>query len=246
MKITKNIILITGSTSGIGRALTRRFLKNDNFVIGVARNQKQLEDLKKENKNFDYFSCDLSDVRQVKDLAVFIKKKYPTLNILINNAGVEYIYLLENNTGNTEKIITETQIDFISPMILCNELIPVLKNKNESAIVNVTSGLGDVAKKTAAVYSGCKAGMQNFTIALRMQLKNTSVKIFDLSPPLVDTPLTAGRGENIQISPERLVDEFWVKFQKDKFQIDIEKVKLLKIVKWFSPKLASWIINKGL
>jgi len=246
MKTTKNIVLITGTTSGIGLALTKRFLKNNNFVIGAAKNQNQLKDFKENNKNFDYFVCDLSEVKQVQSLVNFINEKYPTINILINNAGVEYNYLLENNAGNIKKIITETQIDFVSPMILCNELIPVLKNKKESAIVNVTSGLGNVAKKTAATYSGCKAGMQNFTIALRMQLKNTSIKIFDLNPSLVDTPLTAGRGEKIKISPERLVDEFWAKFQENKFQIDIEKVKLLKTVKWISPKLASWIINKDL
>lgn len=112
---------------------------------------------------------------------------------------------------------------------MCNFAISYFrKNKVvDSAIVNVSSGLGLVPKQAAPVYCGTKAATHIFTKSLRWQLESESVKVFEIIPALVDTPMTAGRGDNIKITPDQLVDEFMKNFERDKFESKIGKVKLL-------------------
>jgi uncharacterized oxidoreductase len=68
--------------------------------------------------------------------------------------------------------------------------------------------------------------------------------VFEIIPPLVDTQMTAGRGRG-KISPEQLVEEFITAFRKDKFEVNIGKVKLLKLINRLSPALADSIMKKG-
>ena len=95
--------------------------------------------------------------------------------------------------------------------------LPYLCTQEEAAIVNVSSALGVVPKENAPVYSASKAAVHIFSKSLRMQLETSTVKVFDLIPALVDTPMTNGRHEE-KISPEALVDKFWSAFHKDQFE----------------------------
>ncbi len=120
--------------------------------------------------------------------------------------------------------------------------MPILKINDNAAIVNVSSGLGLVPKMQAPVYCGTKAGVHLFSKSLRYQLKQ--IKVFEIIPPLVDTQMTTGRGKG-KISPKKLVDEFIDSFHKDKFEVSIGKVKLLKIINRISPSIAERIMKNG-
>ena len=119
-------------------------------------------------------------------------------------------------------------------------LLPVLNAHSNAAIVNVSSGLGLVPKMSAPVYCGTKAGIHIFTKSLRYQLDK--IKVFEVLPPLVATDMTAGRGKG-KISPEQLVDEFIRGFAKDKLEMNIGKVKLLKRINRLVPRLAEKIMK---
>ena len=126
---------------------------------------------------------------------------------------------------------------------------PYFMKINEAAIINVTSGLGIVPLIITPVYSATKAGLHSFSVSLRKQLADTSIKVFEIIPPIVDTDLDRGardkRGQTDKgIKPEQVAKESIAAISKDKFEIPIGIVKVLRIGSRVSPKLFLKIINK--
>jgi short-subunit dehydrogenase involved in D-alanine esterification of teichoic acids len=241
MKLSGNKILITGATSGIGEALLKRFLDLDNEIIAVGRNQSKLDQLAQQSPSTIPYKCDLANIAEVIELADFVKAEHPDLNILINNAGIQYNYSFSTKESRINEIEEELKINLISPAILTQVLFSTLAQNNSSAIVNVSSALGIVPKKEAAVYCASKAGLHLFSKALRYDAKK--VKVFEIIPSLVETNMTKGRGKG-KITPNELVAEFIKAFNKDKLEINIGKVKLLRLIHRISPQIAQRIINK--
>ncbi len=178
-------------------------------------------------------------------MVVFIEQKYPDLNILINNAAVQYNYLFLDEQNLVDKIDYEVTTNLIAPIKLTSLLLPILINKKNSAIINVSSGLFIAPKKSASVYCATKSAIHSFTKTLRYQLEDKNVKVFEIIPPLVETPMTEGRGKS-KISTEQLVDEFLQNFKTDKLESYIGKAKLLKLISNLFPKLADKIMKNGL
>ena len=81
-----------------------------------------------------------------------------------------------------------------------------------------------------------------FTKALRYQLEGSNIKVFEVLPPLVDTPMTKGRGKD-KITPAQLVDEFMIGLERDRYEMNIGKVKLLKMMHRISPAMADNILK---
>jgi short-subunit dehydrogenase involved in D-alanine esterification of teichoic acids len=110
---------------------------------------------------------------------------------------------------------------------------------------NVTSGLALVPKQSAPTDCGSKAGLHIASKALRWQLEQTPIKVFEIIAPLVDTPMTEGRGKG-KIPPDTLVKEFWDNFRRDRDEMLIGKSKLLYVLQRFIPQVAEKIIRPGL
>lgn len=241
MRLQGNKILITGATGGIGEALLMKFLALDNSVIAVGRNELKLHELARIDKYIIPFLCDVSKTEDLNNLVTFVEQKHPDTNILINNAGIQFNYHFEE-PKLLGKIEQEVAINFLAPLKLTALLLPTLNRNRNAAIVNVSSGIGLVPKKQAPVYCGTKGGIHIFSKALRYQL--TQVKVFEIIPPLVDTEMTAGRGKG-KISPEQLVEEFVSAFKKDTYEINIGKVKWLKLLNRWMPSVAERIMKRG-
>lgn len=242
MRLSKNKVLITGATSGIGEALLERFIQLDNHVIAVGRNQQKLDELASRDERIIPFVCDISKAEDMDSLVLFLEQHHSDLNILINNAGVQFNYHFAEEPHILGKIENEININLTAPIKLIGLTLHLLKTNDNAAIVNVSSGLGLVPKRQAPVYCGTKAGMHIFSKALRYQLEHT--KVFEVIPALVDTQMTAGRGKG-KISPQELVDEFIAAFRKDKYEVSIGKVKLLRFIQRLSPSLADRIMKNG-
>jgi len=240
MRLYKNKILITGATAGIGEALLQTFLDLDNEIIAVGRNESKLEALGKTDKRVIPFKCDVSKQEEIDQLTFFIEQEHRDLNILINNAGIQYNYDFENEHQLLYKVEQEINVNFLAPLKLITLLLPTLQLNANAAIVNISSGLAIVPKPQAPVYCGTKAAIHIFSKALRSQLGH--VKVFEIIPPIVDTAMTAGRGKG-KISPQELVDEFVGAFRKDKYEVNIGKVKLLRIINRISPAIADRIMK---
>lgn len=242
MKLAGNKVLITGGNKGIGLALAEKFLKLNNQVIITGRNETDLFAVKKEFPEIHIIKCDLTKSEELDKLTLFIENEHSDLNILINNAGIQYNYSFSEAQQLLQKIAYETNINFLAPVTLTALLLPILESNSNAAIVNVTSALAIVPKIVAPIYSANKAGLHIFTKTLRLQLK--TIKVFEIIPSLVDTAMTKGRGKN-KISPEKLVDEFITAFKNNTYEVRIGKVKLLLLLHRISPKLANRIINKA-
>ncbi|MEO1053182.1 MAG: SDR family NAD(P)-dependent oxidoreductase [Bacteroidota bacterium] len=242
MNLTNHKILITGGSSGIGLAMARRLKALGNHIIITGRNRAKLEEAG-QKYDLDIFQCDLAENEDILALVKATKNQHPDLNILINNAGIQYNYSFEEGVP-FEMIDHEIGVNLNAALKLCSAFIPILSGKQESAIVNVSSGLGISPKRSAPVYCATKAGLHIFSKALRYQLESTSIKVFEVIPPLVDTPMTVGRGKD-KISPEDLVEEFISGLEKNRYEMNIGKVKLLKMMHRISPAIADSILKNN-
>ncbi|MBD0260167.1 MAG: SDR family oxidoreductase, partial [Cytophagales bacterium] len=237
MKLSGNKVLITGATSGIGLVLAERFLELGNAVVGVGRNPETLEPLRQKYPCLFPFTCDLADAHGPDALVLHVKQQHPDLNVLINNAAIQYNYHFLEAADIAARADYEINLNLTVPVKLCALLLPVLRLQSEAAVVNVSSGLALVPKKWAPVYCGTKAGLHLFTKARRYQLEGSPGKVFELIPPVVDTPMTAGRGRD-KISPVQLVEEFMRAFANDRLEVYVGKVKLLRLLNRLWPSLA--------
>ncbi|GAA5024878.1 putative oxidoreductase DltE [Marivirga lumbricoides] len=245
MRTTGNTVLITGGSSGIGLVLAKRFLELGNKVIITGRDKNKLEEIHNDLPEIKTFAGDLTDKNSLDELVLFIEQLHAELNILINNAAVQYNYSFIDEPELIYKIDYEVSTNISAPIKLTGLLLPLLLKNNNSAIVNVSSGLFIAPKKSASVYCASKSAIHTFSKTLRYQLENTGTKVFEIIPALIDTPMTSGRGKS-KISPEQLTDEFFKNFKKDKVESYIGKTKLLKFINRLSPKLSDSIMKNGL
>jgi short-subunit dehydrogenase involved in D-alanine esterification of teichoic acids len=240
VKTTHNTVLITGGTSGIGLALAKRFLREGNKVIITGTNAAKAKEIKLKVPTVTIELADMRD-RQALDKLAF---NYSDVNILINNAGIQYNYDFADPEIAPKQMEIELDINLVSPLYLTKLFLPQLLSQSSAAIVNVSSGLGIVPKQSAPVYCASKAALHSFTKSLRWQLEGTSVKVFEIIPPLVDTAMTRGRGHG-KISPEALVEEFWTDFARNRYEMRIGKTKLLFVLQHLMPAIAERIMRPG-
>lgn len=191
MKLTNNIILITGGGSGIGRGLAEAFHALGNQVLISGRTQKSLDEVTAANPGMKSLTLDVANAEGVETFAARVIKEFPKLNVLFNNAGImrgeKLIGDAEQHLKDAEATITT---NLLGPIRLTAALLPHLQRQPEAAIINVTSGLAFVPLAMTPTYCATKAGMHSFTESLRYQLKETKIEVKELIPPYVATMLT--------------------------------------------------------
>lgn len=236
--MTQNVVMITGGATGIGFALAKKFHNAGYLVVLVGRRKPVLE---KAQEQLTGAMIEVADISQQEDRERLVAK-YPNLTILVNNAGIQVNGSFLNQ--NLDEISNELDINLIAPILLTRMFLPHLTDKQESAVINVSSGLALVPKESASIYCASKAAIHNFTKTLRWQLEGTSVRVFELLPPLVDTAMTEGRGDG-KINPDDLAEEFWKAFERKQLTIYGGKIKLLAVISRLWPSLAERIMRKG-
>jgi len=189
MKISGNTILVTGGATGIGFGLAEALLNAGNIVLICGRRQAMLEEAQEKLSGLQVHRCDITTSDGRESLFRWVKDEHPDLNILINNAGVAGRIDFKN--GIPEVLKSEKVIDtnFKAPVLLSGYFIPLLLEKEEAAIVNISSGLAFVPQVASPLYGATKAGLHSFSLALRHQLKDTAIRVFELMPPICDTDL---------------------------------------------------------
>ncbi|KAH6951368.1 hypothetical protein DER45DRAFT_382455 [Fusarium avenaceum] len=185
-----NCALITGGGGGIGRAIAEYLISKGKKVLLVGRTESNLQSTTKEIGAAGYY---LLDTGKISEIPEFIKKvisEHPELDCLINNAGVQRPIDALKNDDFLQKADEEININIRGPMHLSLGLIPHFKEKPNALIVNLTSGLAYIPFSVInPVYNGTKAWLHFFSMNLRTQLKNTSIRVVELAPPMVATDL---------------------------------------------------------
>jgi uncharacterized oxidoreductase len=230
MKTNGNTILITGGATGIGFALAEAFVKAGNKVLICGRRKARLEEAREKLSQIQVRQCDLSKKEDRESLCNWVRDNYKDLNILVNNAGIQMAIDLRKGTAELFGGEDEVQINFAAPIHLSAYFAPLLLEKKEAAIVNVSSGLGFVPIAAMPVYCATKAGVHMFSVSLRYQLKGTSIKVFEIVPPAVDTALgkgTTGASEQEYrgILPSEVAEATMKAFKNDEYEIVIGEAK---------------------
>lgn len=229
MKTTGNTILLTGGSSGIGRALAQRLHDLGNEVVVAGRRQDALEETGEGREGIYPMTVDVEDAADLRRFANEVVERFPSLNVLINNAG---IMRYENATAQRDLADAEATVvtNLLGPIRLIDALVNHLSAQPDSAIVNVTSGLAFVPFPKAPTYSATKAALHSYTQALRVQLKG-KVEVIELAPPGVQTDLTPGQATREGYQPlDEFADEIIELLKADPGapEILVERVKPLR------------------
>jgi uncharacterized oxidoreductase len=216
MRLSDNTVLITGGATGIGFAMAEAFLKAGSEVIICGRREGRLREAQAKHPELQVKTCDVADTADCRALAQWVGQAFPRLNVLVNNAGIQRDI---DFTKGVEPFLageSEIRINLEAPMVLSGLFIPQLAGKDEAAVINVSSGLGFVPAARMPVYSATKAGLHAFSMALRHQLSQIGIMVFEIVPPAVETELNAeGRARRGGYKPNLTSEEFIAAVMKD-------------------------------
>jgi uncharacterized oxidoreductase len=190
MNTNGNTILITGGTSGIGFEFSKQLLALGNTVIATGRDEARLQKAKAALPGLQTIKSDVSKPADIEALLTKVSAEFPKLNILINNAGIMKTINL-HDAPDLEALTQEIDVNLKGPMRMAVAFLPHLRTQPDAAIVNISSGLAFVPLPVSPVYCATKAGLHSFTQSLRVQLKGTRVKVFEVAPPATETELLA-------------------------------------------------------
>ena len=193
MKISGNTILITGGTSGIGRELAESLHAKGNKVIIAGRRQNLLDEVSRQTPGILGVAADLSSSAGVESFADEVKRTFPDLNVLINNAGIAGLEDYTADTTDLSRAYSTIQTNITSVVQLSAALLPTLRAQPQATLAVTTSGLAFVPYPPGPVYGATKAFMHNWLDAVRVQLRKTSVEVLEIAPPYVQTELGGPR-----------------------------------------------------
>lgn len=198
MKLKNKVIVITGSSQGLGETLAYKVAKEGARVALVARTEKLLKKVKemiiKEKGEVEYFVCDITKIENIKSAVGKIAEQFGNIDILVNNAGVWTDDEIEKNNPEQARLALETNV--LGNIWMTKEILPMMKKQNKGYIFNVisTSGLADWDNTNWQTYGATKWAMTGFTKSLKDSLKGTKIKVTSFFPGGMDTNIFENAG----------------------------------------------------
>ncbi|KAL2439040.1 hypothetical protein ABEF95_015641 [Exophiala dermatitidis] len=186
-------VVVTGATSGIGEALARKLVDDGSFVIGVGRRKENLDKLVQEygHHKVQGVQFDITQLKSIPHFATNIINTHPDVDCIILNAGIQRrADFSEPDTVDIDVLELEFTTNYLSQLALTKAFLPHFQKKDgQSALIYVTSGLALVPIVRCPNYCAAKAGLHQFVLCLREQLKGSRTKVMELFPPAVQTEL---------------------------------------------------------
>jgi 3-oxoacyl-[acyl-carrier protein] reductase len=185
----KKTVLITGASGGIGIELSRFFIKNNYTVIGTYfSNKAPMICLSEElGRNFYYYQCDLSDFNNARQLISEITKDGFHIDLLINNAGISVVGLLQDLNQNQWNKLWNTNVT--SVISLSKEIIPLFLSQGYGKIINISSVWGNCGASCEVAYSATKGAINSFTKALAKELAPSNIQVNAISCGIIATKM---------------------------------------------------------
>ena len=185
-------ILITGASRGIGRAVAIEFAKNNHTIIICAKSDLEgLQNTKRlvENEGVSCYIglCDVTNEDSVKDFISDSVKIIGKTDILINNAGISYIGLIQDmSLEDWNKVLNN---NLTSAFLMSKYVIPEMLKKQSGHIINISSVWGNIGASMEVAYSASKGGINSFTKALAKELAPSNISVNAISPGFIDTDM---------------------------------------------------------
>lgn len=193
----KRNVLITGASSGIGKAIAYEFARNGDNLILCARRLEKLEEIKKDltekyNININIYKLDVTNYDEVNEITNKILSDVKNIDILINNAGLALglSKLYENDIAEINQMI-DTNIKGL--LYVSRKIIPSMVTNNSGHIINMGSTAGIYAYAGAAVYCATKSAVKLLSDGLRIDTIDKNIKVSTIQPGIVETDFSMVR-----------------------------------------------------
>jgi 3-oxoacyl-[acyl-carrier protein] reductase len=180
-----NIIVITGTRKGIGKALAEHYLELGWRVIGCSRGDGSFE-----HENYEHYSLDVGDEARVVEMARAIKKNHGRVDALLNNAGIASM-----NHSLLTPVETVTRVlntNVVGTFLFCREMAKLMRSSKSPRIVNFTTVAHPLNLEGEAIYAASKAAVESLTRILARELAEMKITVNAVGPTPVETDLVKG------------------------------------------------------
>ena len=177
-------VLVTGGTRGIGKAIALKFMEKG-YRVGVTYSKDENSAKEMQKTGVEVYRCDIKSESEVKELFV----KFGSVDILINNAGVSLIKLMQDIT--IEEWDELFAVNIRGAFLCSREAVKSMISKQNGVIVNISSVWGEVGASCETAYSASKSALIGFTKALAKELAPSGIRVNCVSPGVIDTKMNA-------------------------------------------------------
>ncbi len=193
------VVFITGAASGIGYATGIDFLKNGYRVVFSDMNEQGLEQVKKElheqQDNILTVTCDVTNEAEIKQAIDYTMKEFGQLDVVINNAGMQHVDLVEDFPTETFDLMMRIMVT--APFIISKHCFPIMKKQGFGRIINMSSINGLIGFAGKAAYNSAKHGVNGLTKVLALEGADYGITVNSICPGYADTPLVRGQFEDL-------------------------------------------------
>lgn len=241
-KTTTNA-LVTGGTSGIGEAICAALVERGARVVSCGTNPERVAALDARERT-SAIQCDLTEPEDVRALFDHVERTMGRLDLLVCCAGIQRERDVSHGL-DLEDVEREIALNLTAPIRLVDGALPWLLESPQPTVVNVTSILALSPKQSAPVYCATKAALASWTTTLRWQLEPQGVRVVELVPPLVETPMTEGRAVDA-IPPEEVARELMKALDEpQRTRVAVGKAKVASWLHRVSPGALSRRLRHG-
>ncbi len=186
------VVLVTGSSRGIGKAIAQAFGENNAMVILNGGKDKHAlvetcEEFKRKNIKCDYFFTDIANYEETENMINQIYLKYKKIDILVNNAGISYIGLLTDMNYDEWRNLMGVNVD--SLFNCCKNIVPKMVSAQNGIIINISSMWGINGASCEVAYSASKGAVNSFTKALARELGPSGIRVNAVACGVIDTEM---------------------------------------------------------
>ncbi|MDG2966101.1 SDR family NAD(P)-dependent oxidoreductase [Pseudomonas extremaustralis] len=228
MKLSANTIFITGGTSGIGRGLGEAFHQRGNKVIIAGRRKALLDEIAQANPGIDTVVLDINDPVQIKQVAQQVIERHPDLNVVINNAGVMPFDNAASGDLDDAQAVSLLTTNLLGPVRVSAAFVEHLKRQPDAYIINNSSILAFIPIAVTALYSATKAAIHSYSLSQRFMLRDTSVKVLEITPPWVDTDLIHKSGDPRAMPLPDFIAETLAKLETATTEVIVDRIAPLR------------------
>ena len=177
----QRIWLITGISSGLGKALAQSVMESGEVVIGTFRTQKQVEHFNKKNQNKGYaIQLDISDLNKIEKAVESVISKYGRIDVLLNNAGVGFVGAIEETS--IQEIQYVFDVNFYGTLKMTQAVLPYMRKARQGHIVQISSHGGIKAFAGFGIYNASKFALEGFSEALAQEIEPLGIKLSLIEP----------------------------------------------------------------
>ncbi|MBE5960597.1 MAG: SDR family NAD(P)-dependent oxidoreductase [Lachnospiraceae bacterium] len=192
--MNNQVVFITGSTRGIGRAIALKYASMGcSVIINGVRSEDALRSLEEEIKAYGVkvlsFLGDLSDYDTARRCFDMIYSHFPKVDILINNAGISYVGLFTDMKPEEMKHVIDTNL--MSTMNCCHLCVPHMVHEKSGEIIQISSVWGVTGASCEVAYSASKGALNTFTKALAKELAPSNIHVNAIACGMIDTDMNA-------------------------------------------------------